>query len=226
MTRSLLPFSLALLLSATTSTARAAYLIEVDTDGADDGVLTFNSHFEFGGDTTIASQSIASTAIGLTGGDSIFGGNGVNDPDTYLYTYTPGVDVDNLNLAAGTPLNDDGDVAYGLPGSVSGTYRVYATWPFTDSVSGGDTTYALSSGGSDLFSVTINQNGRGHEWVYVGEADLTAGATYTLTQSSGSNTFVSMRSSAVMFQRIPEPATAGIVAVGLSLVLAARRRVG
>jgi hypothetical protein len=210
-------------LAGWTTAVNAAYLIEVDADGADDGVLTFNSNFSFGGDTTTASQSIASTAIGLTGADSIFGGDGVIDVDTYLYTYTPGADVDNLNLPAGNPLNNDGDIAFGLPGGVSGTYRIYATWPFTDSVSGGDTTYALSSGGSDLFSVAIDQNNKGHEWVYVGEADLTAGVTYTLTQTSGTNTFVSMRSSAVMFERVPEPTSIALTA-GVGVVLLGVRR--
>ena len=58
------------------STAQAGYIIEIDTDGADDGVLTYNADFSFGGDTTTASQSATATVFGATGGDSIFGGDG------------------------------------------------------------------------------------------------------------------------------------------------------
>lgn len=217
-------FGLAACLAMCVATAQGAYVLEVDTDGADDGVLTYHPNFSFGGDTTTASQSAPSTAVGLTGGDSIFGGDGVASPDTYLYTYTPGADGDNLTLPAGTPLNDDGDLASGLPSGSSGLYAVYATWPFTENVSGGPTTYSLSDGVSTLFSVDIDQNGLGNEWVFLGESQLDAATTYTLSQEAGSNTFVSMRSSGVLFQRVPEPSTIVLVAVAGCLALVARRK--
>ena len=79
--------------------SEAAFLIQIDTDGLDDGVLTYNSHFTFGGDTTTASQSAPSTAYGLSAADSIFGGDGVAEPDTYVYRYNPTSDADNLATA-------------------------------------------------------------------------------------------------------------------------------
>ena len=48
------------------SPLQSAYVIEIDTDGADDGTVTYNPDFSFGGDTTLAYQSAASSAIGLT----------------------------------------------------------------------------------------------------------------------------------------------------------------
>lgn len=196
--------------------SEGAFLIEIDTDGADDGSLTFNPNFSFGGDTTTASQSILSTAVGLTGGDSIFGGNGVNEPDTYQYSYTPGVDVDNLVLAAGTDLGA-GNVATGITGGQTGVYNVYATWPFTDNVSGGLVTFTLTGGGGTLFTTQIDQNGQGNAWILLGSASLQSGVGYTLSQTAGSNTFVSMRAAGVLFEAvsvIPEPSSLALVIVG------------
>lgn len=183
-------------------TAHAAFIIEVDTDGLDDGVLTYNPNFAFGGDTTTASQSAPTAAVGTTGGDSIFGGNGVLQPDTYLYSYTPGADTDNLALAAGTVLGG-GATATGLVGGVSGIYSVYATWPRTENVSGGLTTYSLVDDGG-LVPVSIDQNTNLSEWYYLFDVDLTAGNAYTLIQEAGSNSFVSMRSAGVLFDLVEE----------------------
>ena len=210
------------------SPAFAQFVIEVDTDGADDGVLTYSPNFGFGGDTTSASQSVPATAVGLTGGDSIFGGNGLNELDTYLYTYTPGVDGDNLGLAAGTELNDDGAVASGATAGTTGFYNVYATWPFTENVTGGATTFTLSdSSNTPLFTTTFSQNNLGDEWILLGGALLDENETYTLSQTAGSNTFVSMRAAGVLFDlapvTIPEPTSVAAVA-GLSLLALRRRR--
>jgi hypothetical protein len=198
------------------SSAQAAYLIEVDTDGADDGVLTYNSHFAFGGDTTTASQSATSTAYGLTGGDSIFGGDGVAELDTYVFTYDPSVDADNLAIPAGTDLGG-GILASGLTGGAPDRYSVFATWPITSNVSGGDTAFTVTTSG-DSFTLDFDQNGggagTGNEWIKLGEIDWTSGPI-TLTQEAGANTFVSMRSSAVMFEVVPEPSTFALGALGL-----------
>ena len=200
----------------------AGFVVEIDIDGADDGVITYNPRFSFGGDTTAASQSVTSTAVGLTGGDSIFGGNGTS-VDTYLYTYTPGADADNFGVPAGTALNDNGDTSTGDIGGVSGDYDVFAVWPATTSVSGGATTFTLSDGSTDLFSVAIDQNTTGgDEWVYLGTASLTTGTAYTLTQESGAATFVSMRAAGALFQPIPEPASLGLFGLG-GLALLRRR---
>ena len=140
----------------TSLTAHAAVVIQVDIDGLDDGVLTYSPNFSFGGDTTSASQSAASTAVGLTGGDSIFGGNGVVSLDTYVYSYTPGTDGNNYTPAAGTALNNDGDVCTGVLAGGTAVYNVYATWPLSSNVSGGLTSYTLTDGASNLFSVSVD----------------------------------------------------------------------
>lgn len=212
----------------------AAFVIEIDTDGADDGPITYNSNFAFGGDTTTASTSSAANVVGLTGADSIFGGDGSAQADTYTYRYTPGVDGDNTVLASGTPLNDDGDFATGLVAGGSGTYNVYAAWPITNNVSGGLTNFRLEdSMGASLFTTAVNQNSvngfvdpangqtfAGGEWVLVGTADLLADETYTLFQETSNNTFVSMRASGVLFDQttVPEPGTlalGGLAAAGM-----------
>ncbi len=214
--------------------AQASYVLEIDIDGLDDGVLTFSPNFSFGGDTTSASQSAPSPAVGMTGGDSIFGGNGTTLPDTYVYRYTPGTDGDNRALAGGTPLNNDGNVASGVAAGASGDYAIYATWPFTANVTGGPTRYELSDGMGPLFSVDLDQNnagdpgappGAGGEWVYLGTATLDAAATYTLTQSvTVSNTFVSMRGAGILFDVVPEPASTVTLLGGLVCLSILRRQ--
>jgi hypothetical protein len=199
----------------TLSTARAGYLIEIDTDGLDDGVLTYNSHFSFGGDTTTASQSVASLAFGMTGGDSIFSGDGSAFPDTYVFTYDPSVDADNLPIPAGTDLGG-GILASGGTGGAPGVYAVFATWPFTENVSGGPTTFTVSTAG-DSFSISLDQNGQGDDWIKLGEINWSAGPM-TLTQEADSNTFVSMRSAGALFEPVPEPSS---ISLGLLALLSA-----
>lgn len=224
---SLRPLAFAgLAVSLAVSTASAAYLIEVDIDGADDGVLTFNPHFSFGADTTIASQSAAGGAFGLTGGDSIFGGDGVNFPDTYLYRYNPAIDSDNLVIPAGTDLGD-GELATGILGGNPGLYAVYATWPYTDNVSGGLTDFSVQSD-DDSFFISLDQNSNGDKWIKLGEI-LWSSGTVTVAQSSQSNTFVSMRSAGVLFESlsdfaVPEPSAAALLGIPLLLGLLARHR--
>lgn len=204
--------------------AQAGYLLEIDTDGEDDGVLTYNPNFSFGGDTTTASQSSPSSAFGMTGGDSIYGGNGSESPDTYMYAYDPGVDGDNLLIPAGTDLGG-GILASGKTAGSPDIYSVFATWPFTSNVSGGLTTFTATTDGDD-FVISLDQNadgaGSGHEWIKLGEIAWSSGGI-TLTQESEANTFVSMRSAGVMFEPVPEPSTFALGALGL-LTLAARRR--
>ena len=214
--------------------APAAFLIEVDTDGADDEVLTLSPNFAYGGDTTIAPQSVAAPAFGLTGGDSIFGGDGVNEPDTYLFKYDPKNEADNLSIPAGTDLSGAGDLASGLPGGRQGTYAVYAAWPATTGVSGGLVRYALFHADGGLVAVTeVDQNGLDGLWVKLFETQLTynpldaSDATFTLRQSAGLNTFVSQRAAGVLFEYVgpvPEPTAAALLAASLAVTVATRRR--
>ncbi|MEM9753948.1 MAG: PEP-CTERM sorting domain-containing protein [Planctomycetota bacterium] len=229
--------------------AQAAYVVETEISNVDDNdVTTPDPNFSFGGDTTNASESVPSPAVGITSGVSIFGGNGSAEPDTYLYSYTPGTDADNRVIAAGTALNDDGDVVSGLAGGGSGLYRVYATWPQAANMSGGITTYTISDGSSDLASVQVIQNEditatplvaasipvpagdkgldgnqKGGEWEFLFEVALIAGETYTVSQVTTENGFVSMRSSGVLFNAVPEPTTAALGVAAL-LGVGLRRR--
>jgi hypothetical protein len=202
--------------------ASAAYLFEIDTDGADDGVLTLNSRFSYGGDTNAASQSAPSSAFGTSGADSIFGGNGVNEPDTYVYLYDPATEGDNLVVPAGTDLGS-GNLAGGLASGAAGLYRVYATWPLSSNISGGLTNFDVSTA-ADSFSVSLDQNDLGNEWILLGEVlyDSTLGPDISVTQTSSSNTFVSMRAYGLLFERVPEPSTALLLSLGL--IGFARRR--
>jgi len=223
--------AIALIALFTVHTASAAYIIEVDTDGADDGVLTYNSNFSFGGDTTTASQSAASSAYGMTGGDSIFGGNGVSLPDTYVFTYDPLVDADNLAIPAGTQLGEAGYSSYatGQAGGVPGIYSVYATWPITIGVTGGDTRFAGSTTG-DSFVTDFDQNGdgitgTGHYWYKVGEITWNSGAITVTMQPTVDNSYVSMRAAGMLFEyeQIPEPSVLAMLGFGSFLMWVRRR---
>lgn len=211
-------------LSLTTGVASAAFLFEIDTDGADDDVITFNANFSFGGDTSTAAASSTAAVLGATGGDSIFGGDGSNFPDTYVYTHAPDAEADNLALAAGVDLGE-GNLSTGITGGGAGAYRVYAGWNFTNNVGGGLTTYSVATAG-DAFVVDIDQNGgglgRGDEWVLLGVIDYTSG-DITVTQNSQINSFVSMRAYGLLFEAVV-PAPGSAAALGLGGLLAARRR--
>lgn len=183
------------------SVLQAAYLIEVDTDGLDNGIFQFSPDFAFGGDTTSAGQSLAASTIGLSGGDSIFGGNGNSAPDTYVFSYAPDSRLDNLYFDPGTPLGG-GNYASGATGGGPGRYAVYATWPTSSNVNGGLTSFRVETAG-DTASLSVDQNGRGNEWVKVGEIDHTSGLI-TVTQIPSENTYVSMRSAGVLFERMSD----------------------
>ncbi|MCK4513408.1 polysaccharide deacetylase family protein, partial [bacterium] len=197
-------------ISMGSSTLLAAYLVEVDTDGLDNGILLFSSDFAFGGDTTTASQSSPSGAIGMTGGDSIYAGNGSSSLDTYVYTYAPDSQADNLIFLGGGALGDR-NYASGATGGGAGTYAVYATWPRTDNVNGGLTHYQIDTAG-DSVSSSVDQNGPGgagddvffgNVWVKIGEIEYTSGSI-TVIQTPTLDTFISMRAAGVLFELMSE----------------------
>ncbi|MCF7732430.1 MAG: polysaccharide deacetylase family protein [Akkermansiaceae bacterium] len=199
-------------------TLHGAYLIEVDIDGLDDGVVSYSPDFAFGGDTTAAFQSAASSAVGLSGGDSIYGGNGSAFPDTYVFTYAPDGQADNQYLDAGAALGN-GNFASGAIGGGPGRYAVYAAWPFTTNVNGGLTNYRIETAG-DSSLVSIDQNGSGNAWVKVGEVDYTSGPL-TVTQTATSNASVSMRAAGILFELLADGSAGGYSGPPGSFILGA-----
>lgn len=225
--------------------SQAAFMVDAHTSG------TGHANFSYGGDTTSASVSTTeSRAVGITATDSIYGGNGVTAGDTYIFSYTPGANADNTSFNNGDVLGSidgfagPGHVATGAAGGASGTYNVYFTTPETTSISGGNSNFTITSDGAPiLLSLNLNNGGTGvdtnpgvgfagganNTWYLLGQVELTAGNTYTVTQAASSNSFVSQRAQAVMWEfvpdAIPEPASFVLAAVGLAGVgIAARRR--
>lgn len=216
------------------SFAPAAFLVQVDTDGADDGPFTPSPNFTFGGDTTTASSSIASVAPLLPVGDSLFGGDGVNEPDTYVYRYDPTTDADNLATGGqflGVDLAGNPKQGTGKTGGLAGLYRVYAAWPDTTNVNVNGVNYEAVSG-ADSFFVTLDQNtandpqrGFGDVWVLLGVIDYDGSSGIIVTQTANVNSFVSMRSAAVLFEPVPEPSSV-ILLFGAAFVVGIRRQHG
>ena len=94
---------------------QAAFMVEAHSSGL------ANANFTSVYGTPNA--SIPSAAVATTATHSVYGGPG-DEPDIYIYSYTPGTDADNVPLVAGTDLGN-GDLATGLTGGGSGLYNVY-----------------------------------------------------------------------------------------------------
>lgn len=219
--------------------ANAAFVVAVANDTS-----VLHPNFSFGGDTTAASFSATSAAVGLGAHQSIFGGDGVALPDTYVVSYTPGTDVDNYSPATGALLGSSTgfgtELASGLAGGTTGLYNVYISVPEATNVNvAGSTVTAtgdfisavagpglnLNNGGTgpDLDPGLAFVGGAVNAWYKVGAVQLTAGTTYTLTMEAGENSFVSQRLAGVMWEQVPEPASAVLLGLG-SLALFGRRR--
>lgn len=200
--------------------ASAAFLVEAHESG-----LAWEN-FELGGDTFTVSSSIPSNAVGTTATNSIFGGDGVDFPDTYIFSYTPGRDTDNVEFAAGTVLGakdespGNGYLATGFAGGVSGRYNVYITSPASVNVSGVPTIATLTQEG-DPVVIEIDQNnemsgpntqstpgqafvgGMNNAWFLLGSVDYIAGNTYSVTLEASINTFVSQRVHGILWEYTP-----------------------
>jgi len=215
----------AVLTIACAQTLQAAFIVEPTSGGKAFGNY---SYLPAGGAASIGA-SPAPTALGLTRTSHIYGGNGATD--TYRFSYTPGTDLDNTVFSVGLQIGDNYSVANyatGETGGATAQYNVYATWVVSSNVSGGGTTFTVTSDGSPLISPLINQNtgmsgspGGNAGWFYLGTVALTAGNTYTVSMSPVSSTFVSMRSAGVMWEMlpVPEPSTLALSLAGGLLLL-------
>jgi hypothetical protein len=167
-----------------------------------------------------------STAIGLTATSSAYGST-VTASDVYIYSYTPGVDLDNTVLAAGTNLGN-GDLATGLTGG-TGLYNVYITWCPSDNVTALANITVTNDGldvvnlNVDMDNVKANENppdvivSKGiNAWMLIAQnIQLTAGTKYTVTQAATADVWTSMRSSGVMWERqVPEPMSLLLLGAG------------
>jgi len=213
------------MLAALVAPVQAAFLVEAHSSGL------ANGNFSLGGDTTSVSASIPSVAYGLTATSSVFGGNGSAFGDTYIYSYTPGTDADNLPIPAGTDLGN-GDLASGLVGGGDGLYNVYITWPETTNANAAGSKITVTSDGADIVLDPVNNNtggtgdpGASSAWLLIGaDVTLTAGNTYTVSQVANYNSYVSQRSHGVMWEAVPEPFSVSLLGIGALALL--RRRKG
>ncbi|MCA9229310.1 MAG: PEP-CTERM sorting domain-containing protein [Planctomycetales bacterium] len=231
----------AMLLCATQS--QAAFVAAVDLDTSATQVL--HPNFSFGGDTTSASSSALSYAVGLPPHQSIFGGNGLNFGDTYIMSYTPGTDADNFFPAAGSLLGSvtgfGTELASGAVGGGSGLYNVYVTVPSSANVNVAGSNFTITGDGAPvvLNAVNLNDGGTGADldpgaafvggannaWFLLGSVQMTAGVTYTMTQDANANSFVSQRLAGVMWEKqIPEPTSIALIGMGGVALLAGSRR--
>jgi hypothetical protein len=195
------------------SGVQAAFIVEAHSSGK------ANANF-----TGVGNASAKSTAIGCTASNSIFSGTGAaNSTRDFVYKYTPGVDLDNTALTAGTNLGNS-DLATGLTGG-TGLYNVYITWPTSTNVNAAGCSITITNDATDIVIANLNMNtggtgtpGGNNGWLKIADnIQLTAGTAYTITQHANAWSWTSMRSHGVMWemtQAIPEPMSLLLLGAG------------
>ncbi|MBN2511950.1 MAG: hypothetical protein JXB18_03325 [Sedimentisphaerales bacterium] len=186
---------------ASQATVQAVFVVETFSDGR--GYANFSSN------GTPSYATAVSRAAGCIGTKSAFGGT--VDPDTYIFSYTLGVDADNFSIAAGTNLGNN-LLASGLTGGLPGTYNVYITWPSTNNVApvpGNVTATLVDDDGSVNVGFSQNDgdvygtNPGGNKWKLLGQVSLSLGTTSTVTLVPDvPGSYVSMRAQGVMWELV------------------------
>jgi len=177
--------------------SEAAFIVEAHSSGL------ANANFQ---GTGVA--SLRSFAVGTQAGSSLVSGTCLAGTENgYVYSYTPGVDVDNFLPAAGTDLGNDNS-ATGIVGGETGFYNVYVTWCNTANVSS-TSKFTITHDGGEYVVTGVNQNGSNeggnNRWLLLttdGPIELTAGQTYTVTHEAESFNCVALRSHGVMWEAV------------------------
>jgi hypothetical protein len=203
--------------------AEGAFIVEAHSSGKANA--TNFAIIPGAGNATGASASTVSSAVGLSGTNSIFGSNNsiAGVVDVYQFSYTPGTNADNTALAAATSLGNssatDGDgagagvpvyttapqLATGLTGGGSGTYNVYFTGPSSTNVNAAGSQFDITSdsGTVTLNPVNLNDTNTGPD--EVAGAPFTGGANNrwlhigTVSLTAGNTYTVTMTSNADSF---------------------------
>jgi hypothetical protein len=200
---------MAILLMASAG-VQAAFIVEPHSSGKAFDHFTGTPRYSTG----------LSTAVGLTATSSAYGNTGAF-PDIYVFSYTPGVDVDNTALTAGANLGN-GDLATGLTGG-TGLYNVYITWPASTNVNVAGCNITVTNDGTNVVVGPLNVNtggtgtpGGNNAWLKIADkVSLTAGIKYTVTQSAVVDAYTNMRNAGVMWERqVPEPASLLLLGAG------------
>lgn len=210
-------------LGTLTAVSNAAFMIETHSTGR--GFANFTG--------TPRYSTTVSAAPGLLAAQTAYGST--TGTHQYIFSYTPGTDADNWNVPAYQYFGN-GSSTTGLTGGQTGYYNVYITWPASITVNTSGCNLLITNDGDAVALTNVDMNtgqtipsgtpwlGANDSWLKIADQVLlTAGTTYTVTQTANSTAWTSMRSAGVMweFVRTPEPTT--LLLVGLGGFLLRRR---